>query len=294
MKTLLVPLDFHRHKEDDRLFLDMQLAFHQYGECMMYEGNVDQAIAYKPDLVFYQGSVDHEDCLKIKMETKCKWATWTGDVRYAPMQYLMQARAFTDVFFFPFSGNLLSNYRKLLKTRCVFIFEPIQEWRYVAPKYLAEGPVSFVGNVYTHLPGGDVRNELQSFVSAGHHKLDLYGEGMERGKIDKYLVPEIYNNSFAGIAENNWSDIDSYFTPRNLSIMAAGSCCLAKTFPGIQYHFTSWVDCVYYNDKYELIDVIAFLKANPGVRNEIARNGHEHVLSNYNMTIFAKKFIEAL
>jgi hypothetical protein len=295
MKILLIPLGFEKHTEDHRLFSDMCNAFENHGNVRMFQ-DIEDAIQFSPDIVFYQGGLSRDHCIMIKVSNpKCKWQTWTGDVRYAPMKYLCDAAEFTDQFYFPFSGDLLNRYRRLLQKNCIFIFEPIQNWRFREPKIMNEPKgISFVGNLYDHLPGGIHRRELSTFVKAQFTEVHLYGEGMEHGHIDHYEVPDLYNDSYAVICENNWHDIDSYFTPRNLTAMSAGSCALMRIFPGIEYHFENWKDCVYYRDKYELLDIISFLKDNPDVRNKIAATGYKTVKDNFNMSIFAKRFIEAL
>lgn len=293
MKILYTPLDYHRHSEDDRLFGDMLRAFQKQSQCVIYNGNITEAINFKPDSVFYQGSLSKEDCIKIKTETKCKWTTWTGDVRYAPLQYLVEAAEFTDKYFFPFSGDLLKTYRKLLDRECNFIFEPLQNWRFRSANQINSGDITFVGNRYEHLPGGIERAELKD-LSEKIRQLKCYGSGYSLGQINNYDVPMLYNNSYAVIAENNWSDIEDYFTPRNLGAMAAGSCCLMKVFPGIENHFENWKHCIYYRHQYELIDIINFINANPEVRNRIAKSGYELVKKKYSMDNFVKQYISQL
>lgn len=293
MRILYIPLDYHRHKEDDRFFGDLLRAFQNQCECIIYDGNIDNAIAFKPTHVFYQGSLTIEDIIKIKTATKCKWTTWTGDVRYAPMQYLMDLKEVTDQYYFPFSGELLRTYSRLLGKTCVYIYEPFQDWRYKTPKQMTEGRISFVGNVYETLPGGTERIEISKYIGKHCSELVCYGSGFD-WSIKNCDVPDLYNDSYLVIADNNWNDIEGYFTPRNLGAMAAGSCCLMRTFPGIEEHFENWKHCVYYRHKYELLDIITFLKVNPEVRNRIAIKGHELATTKYSMNNFVKQFIAQL
>src|SRR5687768_5422335 len=109
MKILLIPLDFHKHKDEPLLFGDLLRAFSVEHKAAIYT-TLEHAIAFKPDMVFYQGSLTVEACTKIKKETKCKFTMWTGDVRYAPMQSLVEMKDVVDQYYLPFSGELLKTY----------------------------------------------------------------------------------------------------------------------------------------------------------------------------------------
>ncbi len=237
MRVLLIPLDYHRHTEDDMLFGDMLRAFQKQGESIMYDGNVDNAINFKPDAIFFQGSVSIEDLSKIKENTGAKVAMWTGDCRYSPTEGLINYRNVIDCYLLPFSGELLNNYSIILGKPCFFIFEPIQNWRFREPKEMNSGRIIFVGNAYETFLGGETRVEIINFLSRLLPEFEVYGNIINsKGTLDYKVVPEVYNDSFLVIAENNIHDVQDYFTPRNLGAMGA-SCCLSRAFSGIENHF---------------------------------------------------------
>jgi hypothetical protein len=304
MKILLIPLDFHRNNEDSLLFGDLIRSFSNHGTTMLFT-NIGDGIDFQPDLIFYQGSLSHEECLLLKKNTVSTWTTWTGDVRYAPIDYLMRCREFTDIFFVPFTGELLRTYESLLGKSCKYIYEPLHNCRIIKPKEINEGKITFVGNVYDTLPGGEERIELNNFFVG---KVGLVDFG---NNVNVKSVPQLYNDSFAVIAQNNWSDIEGYFTPRNLLAMA-NSLCLAKRYPGcekynepygdwavsLQYKnppvFKNWEHCIYYKHKYELLDIINFIRAYPEFRNKIAKQGYEYVVKNYTYDSWSKLYIDMI
>lgn len=288
MKFLLIPLGYQNPAQ----FADMLSAFNKHGEAVIYNGNADDAIAFKPDVVFYQGSLTKDDCIKIKVNTGAWWTTWTGDVRYAPVESLTECIEFTDQYYLPFTGELLNIYRKLLKRPCSFIWEPFQNWRFREPKELTDGKTTFVGNLYDCVPGGEERIELERFLKQYFNYVEFRGSMSTAIPVEE--VPALYNDSYLVIAENNWQDIPDYFTPRNLTAMSAGSCCLAKVFPGIENYFENWKHCIYYRHKYELLDIISYLKKNPQVRNEIAWNGHELMKKEYTFDKWVFQYINKL
>lgn len=286
MKVLLIPLGWDKPNEHK----DLLEAFNVSHAAVLYE-HIGQAHHFQPEVIFYQGGLSESDCKLIKDSTNAKWITWTGDTRYAPLQHLQEAKEFTDIFLLPIRGYYLEVHAHLLGKPCKYIWEYFPTYRLREPKELNEGKVSFVGNVYNCVPGGESRTELAEFLNSHVNGYELYGSAQEQIPVDQ--VPDLYQNSYIVIAENNWHDLEGYFTPRNLQAMSA-SCCVMKWFPGIEQHFNNWVDCVYYRNKYELLDVITYLKLNPNKRNEIAKAGYNLVKNNYTLTNWVEQFITTL
>jgi len=287
MRVLLIPLGWDKPNEH----VDLVNAFNVNHEAVLFE-HIWQAHHYQPEVVFYQGGLSARDCKALKETTNSKWVTWTGDVRYAPLQHLQEAKEFTDVFLVPFAGELLDAYSVLLGKPCRYIWEYFPDYRLREPIEMNDGKVSFVGNVYNCVPGGESRIELSEFIKNHINSYEIHGSGNGE-QIPVEQVPDLYQSSYIVIAENNWQDILGYFTPRNLQGMSA-SCCVMKEFPGIENHFTNWVNCVYYKHKYELLDIITYLKLNPDVRNRIAKAGYNLVKNKYSTTNWAEQFIKII
>lgn len=288
MRVLLIPLGWDKPEEHK----DLVEAFNINHKAVLYEIE-GQSYHFEPDIIFYQGGLSQSSCSLIKETTNAKWITWTGDVRYAPMQHLQECKEFTDLFLVPLMGDRLETYSNLLGKPCKFIWEYFPSHRVRLPKQIDSGKVTFVGNVYNCIPGGESRIELAEFINNHINESEIYGSSEKTKQIPVESVPDLYQDSFIVIAENNWHDINGYFTPRNLQGMSS-SCCLMKWFPKIERFFTNWHDCVYYNNKYELLDIIDYLKRNPDKRNEIAFNGQKTFKERFTLNNWVEQFIKAI
>jgi len=294
MKVLLIPLGWDKPDEHK----DLVDAFNQNHKAVLFT-DVVEAAEFSPDIIFYQGGLSDGDCFGLKMLCiKAKWITWTGDVRYAPMQHLQECKEFTDLFLVPFMGDMLETYSNLLGKPCKFIWEYFPTHRVREPLFFYGdmvnseiAKVSFVGNVYNCVPGGESRTELAEFINNHINESEIYGSSETTKQIPVEDVPDLYQKSYIVIAENNWQDINGYFTPRNLQGMSS-SCCLMKWFPKIERFFTNWHDCVYYHNKYELLDIIEYLKRNPDKRNEIAMNGSKTFSERFTLNNWVEEFIK--
>lgn len=295
MKILLIPMDWHRDKESPELFTDMLNAFNIENVAIIHNGDMERSIDFKPNIILYQASLSLDELACLKVETKAIIFMYTGDGTFLPPQGMINLKYIIDVFLLPFSGKNLEPYQTLLGKPCHFIWEPIQNWRFIPNKQMEDGNISFVGRYYRNLPGAKGRKEDLLFIHSHLPKnptpLNIYG-CMEMPEINYREVPNLYNKSFAVICENNYSDREDYFTPRNLGAMAAGSCALHKYFPGIEKHFQNYVHGMYYKNKYELLECINFLRANPDYRNHMADQGFKLVNENFTMIHWVQKFME--
>lgn len=271
-KILYIPLDWHRDSEGH--FDDVKQAFAKQCEVEIFATWKQKE--FTPDIIFFQGSLSVSELKNIKESTGAKVVMWTGDAGYMPPQSFMDHKDTVDLYLMPFLGENMKTYATLLKKPCNYIWEFIQDWRFREPIEIekSEGSmISFVGNIYDHLPGGEVRNKTMAFLWRHVPELFCWGNGFKNGPIEYTETPDIYNNSYLVIAENNLM-LDGYFTPRNIGGMAAGSCVLHKWFPRIEHFFRHLEDGMVYKNEYELLQQINFLKANPDMRNELAKKSY--------------------
>lgn len=287
MRILLIPLDFQRHNTNPELFTDMLDSFLTVTDTMLYQGDLNVAINYKPDVILFQGSLLWDELFTLKKETNALTLMFTGDCRLIPMQSLMDYRSIVDAYLVPFSGQLQDTYKTLLGKPVHFLWEAIQNWRFIKPQMMETGYTTFVGNRYDNLPGIEGRDDL-FWVMDREESVKCWGNGFPLGELSNERVPAVYNESYIVIAENNHSSIDSYFTPRNIGGLSAGSCTLMKYFPGIERFFQNLVHCIYYKDKYELLQWIEFLKNNQIIRNNIASQGYGLVNEKFTMNNWVK------
>ncbi|PCJ55948.1 MAG: hypothetical protein COA79_20275 [Planctomycetota bacterium] len=292
MKVLLIPLDFHRQE----LFGFMVESFKRQSDPALYI-DIEQAISFQPDLVFFQGSLPLKDVALIQEKTNAVWTQWTGDSRYAVPETLMKYKDVMDFTFVPFNGAQLDIYTKFLGHPCFYIFEPFHDSRFISPLHMNAGPITFVGNYYDHMPGGKDRTDVILHLAQANIDVRSYGNSPlgianHHGELPIEELPLTYNRSFAVIAMNNWRDVPGYFTPRNLNAMSAGSCHLAQTFEGIED--TPWINyenCVFWRHKFELLDVVNFLVAHPEVRHRIADAGHALAVKHYTHDAWVTEYL---
>lgn len=296
---LYIPLDYNRQASDNSVFGSIIDGFNTEFNTSIFT-NIDEALLFKPDIILVNGNaITPEECLLLKTATCAFFTVWVGDVRYAPLSEAMNKIDIADLYLFPFNGDHLKSFSKILNTPCEFAFEHFDDMVVREVKELYSGKVVFVGNTYDHFPGGDERISIAKFIGKYVPELEMYGsfppiDNITRGQIDFSEVPDLYNNSYLTIAHNNRSDIDGYFTHRNLIALASGSCVLMKHFPGIEQFFTNWEHCVFYKTNYELLDIIEFLKREPSIRNKIAKNGNSYVRQHYLNSNFAHNLYQIL
>lgn len=287
-KILLIPLDSHRVSEG--IFDDMLTAFSEQFNAKIFTDLMDGRV-FEPDYIFYQGGLTLIDLAYLKEHTGAKIIMWTGDARYMPTQSLINLRNVVDLYLLPFSGPTSELYQKILGKPCEFIWEPIQEWRFRRPNELQSGDTVFIGNQYDNLPGGRERRRILTFIHDLNRHLYVYGSmavACNYGAVEYTRTPEIYNNAYIVICENNLT-LQDYFTPRNIGAMAAGSVGLHRYFPGIEKHFVNMEDGLIYSDEYECLEAIEMLQKNPDIRNKIAWSSYKNALEKYTYSAWVKR-----
>jgi len=289
MKFLFIPIDFHIQG----VLAGVEDAFKSIGHEAVVYSTFDDAVGFSPDAIVYQGSLEPNICAKLKKSTGATFVMITGDFRYTPTPSLMELRGITDLYLLPFTGEYRRLYEHILGVRCEYLFEYIHPHRYMQPYDREYGAIVFVGNSYTHFPSN--RQQIMEFLSIHIQGFFCYGSlgAISNGVVQNNLVPILYNKSYAVVCENNWHDVEGYFTPRNVGAMAAGSCALMKHFPGIESHFYSWENCIVYKHQYELIDICNFLINHPDIRNKIANKGYQHSL-NFGPSKWAERLVSLI
>lgn len=290
-KILFVPLDWHRDKEGH--FDDVKNALAKQCEVMIYDGDVIPGVTqFKPDVILFQGSLTPFELKTIKASTGAKVIMYTGDAGYVPPQSFMEQKESVDLFLIPFLDTMRT-YGKTLEKPINYLWEFIQDWRFKEPKDMKDGDIVFVGNKYDHLPGGEIRTTISEFLNKHLQGIHFFGSGFCNGGIEYEKTPELYNNSFITIAENNLV-LSGYFTPRNIGGMAAGSCVLHKWFPNIENFFRHLEDGMVYRNEYELLQQINFLKANPEIRNQLARKSYETAKQYWSLDSWVKNLLTTI
>lgn len=290
-KLLFVPLDWHRDSEG--LFNDAKRALATQFEVMMCNGNHSEIVEFKPDIILFQGSLIPSDLKWLKESTGAMVIMFTGDAGFVPPQSFMDQRENVDFYLIPFLDSMRT-YGKALGKPINYLWEYIQDWRFVEPREMDGGPVVFVGNTYDHLPGGEVREIMCQFLDKYLNNFRAFGSIKTASETVPYTyTPKLYNEAYITIAENNLT-LPGYFTPRNIGGMAAGSCVMHKWFPNIENFFRHMEDGMVYRNEYELLQQINFLKANPEIRNQLAKKSYDTAKQFWNLDAWAKNLAQII
>lgn len=107
-----------------------------------------------------------------------------------------------------------------------------------------------------------------------------YGLGRRGGLIRPDVESNVYNFSKIAINQNNFS-LRGYTSDRLWRIMASGTFCLTKYFPGIEDLFEDGVHLAWWNSFEELKDKADFYLKDDEERKAIARVGCAYVRENH-------------
>lgn len=296
MKRLLfIPMDYHL--EPNKPWFD---AFSEHFETEYYR-NYSQAISFTPDYIFMQsGAISAEDVSMLKqtlsmLMPNVKVIQWTGDARPDLLSEVINTAA--DITFLASGIAQKEMYEKALQHPVHYLQHAAHEFREV--NHDASGIV-FVGNNYDQFPGGKERNELCELLTNEFDDFNVYGSGYNLPQyrnpatIPYNEVTDLYNRSYISISASIFNDMEGYWSNRPLDIMAAGSCCLMRYSPNLEKYFTNGVDCAFYHNNEEAVDLIRYLKSKPITRYEMARSGQVTISLKHTYKYRVQQIMEVL
>lgn len=148
--------------------------------------------------------------------------------------------------------------------------------------------VVFCGNNYvgTNLdfPLAGERQRMIEFLEKNYqNNFGCYGLGQKGGMILPDAEARAYNFSKIAVCQNNFRRT-RYTSDRLWRIMASGTMCLCKWFPGIENMFRKEVDLDWWNNFDELKNLIDFYLGDDGERNSIAKAGSDRVRKEHTWT----------
>lgn len=141
--------------------------------------------------------------------------------------------------------------------------------------------VVFVGNRYDNtelkFPLAGERQAMISFLESKYPSTSMsYGLGQRGGMINTQVEANVYQYSRIAIAQNNF-ERQNYCSDRIWRIMAAGTMCLCKWFPGIDTLFEKEVHLDYWETFDELNPLIKFYLSDEKERLSVAAAGSKLV-----------------
>lgn len=153
--------------------------------------------------------------------------------------------------------------------------------------------VVFCGNKYENtnldFPLAAERQEMISFLKDNFgNKFQCYGLGQAGGLIKPEVEASVYNFSKIGINQNNFF-LNEYSSDRIWRIMASGTFCLTKYFPGIEKIFKKEIDLDWWVSLDELKTLICYYLSEDDERNEIAATGRKKVVQEHSWSARIKE-----
>lgn len=271
---------------------DFYDSFCKYFDCKLYTG-VQDAIAFNPDYIhLHAGSLSLEDATLLKSKTNAIWTQFTGDCDLKPLEPVTRYKDLCDITLLTIAEGMKESYpdNKRLTWMPEAVVEPLK------PKELNDGKIVFVGNYYSHFPNGEDRADMCRMLSKQFgDKFECYGnfhiDGVNcKGTIKYEDVAKLYNDAFLVIAQDNFTQVNHYFTQRYLLAMAV-SCCVGFNAKGLGLDAMSYMG---YNDLSYLRYVIDHLYTYPEKRNLIAHNGHRCVKDNFTYDKWTERYIKII
>lgn len=98
------------------------------------------------------------------------------------------------------------------------------------------------------------------------------------------------NSAKIVVGDNCRNDIAGYWSDRTYLTLACGGFYLSPNVPGLERYFEDGKHLVMYRDEKDLHDKIRYFLANPIEREQIARQGAEHVAKNHSWSTRVKEF----
>jgi hypothetical protein len=145
--------------------------------------------------------------------------------------------------------------------------------------------IVFCGNKYTktnlNFPLAEERQEMIALLQEKYgSKFAAFGLGQKNGMIRPEVEANVYNYSKIAISQNNFM-LHDYTSDRLFRIMASGTMCLTKFFPGIHKIFEKEIHLDYWNNFDDLTKMIDYYLSDDKERESVAAMGCQLVRENH-------------
>lgn len=267
---------------------DFYEAFKEKFDVRLYAGASD-AIEFNPDVIhIHSGCLDPIELTEIKKHIKPIVTQFTGDASTGLLEPVTWYKGLADLTLLTVGIGHKERYENYLEHEVRWMPEAIRADQCHEPKKDVD-KITFIGNYYDHLPEGPTRLEICQILAKEYpDRFQVYGSFPEgtncKGQCDYELSHGIYNNSYIGIAQDNFN-IPGYFSHRYLGIMA-NTLCLGRhiheieDFPMLIFgKNTGWLP-------------IVINEIDQKSRYDLAIKSHEFIKNNYLYTHWVDRYIK--
>ncbi len=280
MKRLLfIPQDYEYvpYKE---FFVELCKQFYS-----VYYTDQTTALDFKPDYVFVHSSAINPFVLiELKEQCNCYIIQWTGDIRPEPLEQVLNYKGIADLTLLASGIGQKEMYEKAMNGPVNYLQHFVSQSQYIPVNNEPNNNILFIGNAYSHFPGGAERNELCAKLSGLYPNFEVIGNGFNTPEYNNHRTvlyndtQPLYNSAYISISANIYNDCEGYWSNRPLNIMAAGGCCLMRYVPGMERVFKDGEHCVFYKSNEEAVEKIEILVNDKELRNKIAAAGQKLVM----------------
>lgn len=254
----------------------------RYGLSKMRERLIDTVATMKPDLLFMQlqtaDVIDNHTARQLSNHTKV--INWTGDVReniewyakLAPSIYLTLFTNMTDVNKLRLRG-LRADYLQIgYDTDIYHPFSSVMDDN--RPRLKKYPRVTFCGNNYSNFPLSVERTAMVSFMrSRFKNDFQNFGSGWPgTHQIPCDIEADLYRHVDIAINQNHF-EYELFSSDRILRIMACGTLCMTRWFPGIEKEYKDGVNLVVWKDFEDLYNKVTYYLHYEDKRKKIAEAG---------------------
>lgn len=268
-------------------------AFKEKFDVRLYT-SVQAAIEFNPDFIhIHSGCLDPVELTEIKKHIKPVVTQFTGDASTGLLEPVTWYKGLADLTLLTVGIGHKERYENYLGHEVRWMPEAIRADQCHEPKKDVD-KITFIGNYYDHLPEGPTRLEIcRTLAKEYPDRFQVYGSFPEgtncKGQCDYELSHGIYNNSYIGIAQDNFN-IPGYFSHRYLGIMA-NTLCVGRWVDGdVLEEFT--YDC--YHSVDQIKDLIDWYTNEPDRRYSVVWESYERVKNNYLYTHWVDRYIKHL
>lgn len=278
-KILFIPLHFFVKSQED-----LYNSFCKHYNTHYYNGDQQEAINFKPDIIYTQcGAIETHLLVELKQKTGAFIIQWTGNARAGILDEIMIYKDVSDATFLASGMGQKDLYENALNQPVFYLQHGMAPFTFKDVRTdITDNSIVFIGNNYDEFEGATERNDLCELLTKTFETFEVWGNGYSDktkyrnpDSIPYHLSHDLYNKSYISVSANSFNYIDGYWSHRKLDIMAAGSCCLMRYVPKLENYFQDMVHGVYYNTNEEAVEKIKFLIENPDVRNKIAKQGQD-------------------
>lgn len=148
--------------------------------------------------------------------------------------------------------------------------------------------VVFIGSNYKQIfPGSTQREEAIRALQRAKIDVGVVGNGWDVkdwpcvGTCKVKQQHHVWRKALVGLSINNYNELESYYSDRQLISMASGTPIVCYAVPGLEREFVDRRHCMFYRTTDELVRAVGELLGDPALRRSIGHAGRHEVIQHH-------------